>query len=892
MKLKLGWVAGCILLMLNTASAQQKQQTHIAELFTRIAAAKSDTAKATLYNLLGTAHYDTRKTNKHALDSALYWQRMAEATGAVDTSCNGYKGGVVSQAILHLIRNEHTLAHKKISLLPGTYLTFIYAKVANLHAESYNNKPSNSDSVITYSHKVLHYARLYKQLNYEIWGLNALSVFYHMTDRIDVGKQYVESLDSIYRTQHNLEKRALLWHNIAEKIPHKPENFAEKTSCLLQAKSLLEQTKEHEKLAHVHIYLADIYTDEGRLDLAMNAAKTAEQILRTNGFNTTFKVSPRFYDIYRMQGDFEKALEHMLEGIKEVQKNKGRNIEHAYTRLGITYYELADYENAIRAFEMGIKVSRDSGKIVPGVLVKWHCKTLLANNQKKEALTYTESMEKEFSSRYGADDKMNLYEAYGDCYDALGQFEKAESFYNRMIDPASGLAPAWVMAPKLALGKFYYRNKRFDKTKAFFDEVMQNPNVVPANVQADISYMLYKTDSANGNYLSAMNHLNRYKLISDTIFNAKKTRLIAEITTRYEVEKKNNDLLLKDQAILRREKEIELLTKQGLLQKLENEKRLRDILVKESRIELLKNEAELQKALAASREKSLILNDKTIRLNAQDIQLLKRKSELQDAALKQSNFTKRITIGGLVLLFIILALLYNQYRIKQKSSRKISEQNILLEKLLEEKDWLVKEVHHRVKNHLQIMQSLLESQAAYLSDEALAAVQVSQQRVQAMSLIHQKLYQSGNNDEIDMKVYVCELTECLKESLSDQKKIKVNLQVEPLTLDLAQAVPLGLIINEGITNSFKHAFTNQDSGELTVVLKSLDDHTYRLELKDTGKGLPPGFNINTHGSLGLKLMKGLSEQIHGTLSIENREGTNVAVEFKVAKNHASYLKAI
>ncbi|MGV3765398.1 MAG: tetratricopeptide repeat-containing sensor histidine kinase [Chitinophagaceae bacterium] len=892
MKLKLGWVAGFTLLMLNTTLAQEKQQMHIAELFTRIAAAKSDTAKATLYNLLGTSYYNTRKTNKHALDSALYWQRMAEATGAVDTSCNGYQGGVISQAILHLIRNEHTLANKKISLLPCTHLTFIYARVANLHAEAYNNKRSNTDSAIFYSHKVLYYARLFKQLNYEIWGLNALSVFYHMTDRMKEGKQYTESLDSIYRAQQNIEKRAVFWHTIAEKIPYKTENFAEKTNYLLKAKALLEQTKEHEKLAHVHIYLTDIYTDEGRLDLAMNAAKTAEQILRTNGFNTTFKVSARFYDIYRMQGDFEKALQYMLEGIRDIQKNKGLNIEHAYTRLGITYFELADYYNAIRAFEMGIKASRDSGKIVPGVLMKWHCKTLLALGKKDEAHEYVNNTEKEFISRYSQDDKLNLYEAYGDCYDAFGQQEKAESFYQKMAGQAEGLAPAWIMAPKLALGKFYYRNKRYDKVKAFFDEVMQNRNVVPANVQADISYMLYKTDSANGNYLSAMNHLNRYKLISDTIFNAKKTRLIAEITTRYEVEKKNNDLLLKDQAILRREKEIELLTKQGLLQKLENEKRLRDILVKESRIELLKNEAELQKALAVSREKSLILNDKTIRLNAQDIQLLKRKGELQYAALQQSNLVKKITIGGLILLLIILALLYNQYRIKQNSSRKISEQNCQLEKLLEEKDWLVKEVHHRVKNHLQIMQSLLESQAAYLSDEALAAVQVSQQRVQAMSLIHQKLYQSGNNDEVDMKVYVCELTECLKESLAGQKNITVNLHVQPLTLDLAQAVPLGLIINEGITNSFKHAFTNQDTGELTVELKSLDDHTYRLELKDTGKGFPTGFDIDTHGSLGLKLMKGLSEQIHGTLRIEHRKGTNVSVEFKASQNQASYLKAI
>lgn len=176
MKLKLGWIAGLALLMLNKTFAQDKQQKYITELFTKIAAEKSDTAKAHLFNLLGTAHYDTRKTNRHALDSALHWQRMAEVTGTRDTSCRGYRDGVASLAILHLIRNEHTAANAKLILLPGTRLTSIYARVTNLHAEAYMEKPANSDSVIFYSHKVLHYAKLYKQLNYEIWGLTALSL--------------------------------------------------------------------------------------------------------------------------------------------------------------------------------------------------------------------------------------------------------------------------------------------------------------------------------------------------------------------------------------------------------------------------------------------------------------------------------------------------------------------------------------------------------------------------------------------------------------------------------------------------------------------------------------------------------------------------------------------
>ena len=127
--------------------------------------------------------------------------------------------------------------------------------------------------------------------------------------------------------------------------------------------------------------------------------------------------------------------------------------------------------------------------------------------------------------------------------------------------------------------------------------------------------------------------------------------------------------------------------------------------------------------------------------------------------------------------------------------------------LLKDKEWLIKEVHHRVKNNLQMVISLLNSQSIYLNDEAaVVAIQESQRRMHAMSLIHQKLYQSENVGVIDMRAYINEFISYLKDIFETGSSIRFEQDVDPIKLDVGQAVPVGLILNEVITNSIKYAF--------------------------------------------------------------------------------------
>jgi two-component sensor histidine kinase len=260
------------------------------------------------------------------------------------------------------------------------------------------------------------------------------------------------------------------------------------------------------------------------------------------------------------------------------------------------------------------------------------------------------------------------------------------------------------------------------------------------------------------------------------------------------------------------------------------------------------------------------------------IGLLKDQSKLEKANLKQATLVKNLTIAGIIAVLIIAGLLYRQNRLRKRNNNLITRKNEQLQHFLDEKEWLLKEIHHRVKNNLQIVMSLLNSQSAYINnDAALTAIHDSQHRVHAMSLIHQKLYNSENVSSIDMTNYIRELVSYLSDSFITGQRIRFEYDIEPLKMDVSQAVPLGLILNEAITNSIKYAFPRDRSGSVSVSLSNTSANHYLLIISDDGVGMPS--TIKKSGSLGMSLMKGLSEDLDGNLSVETNNGTTIKISF-------------
>ncbi len=218
---------------------------------------------------------------------------------------------------------------------------------------------------------------------------------------------------------------------------------------------------------------------------------------------------------------------------------------------------------------------------------------------------------------------------------------------------------------------------------------------------------------------------------------------------------------------------------------------------------------------------------------------------------------------------------------KQRANVEAGERNRVLQRLVTEKEWLLREVHHRVKNNLQTVVSLLETQSAYLRDDALVAIQNSQNRVYAMSLIHQKLYQTENVASINMAAYLPELVHHLRDSYNGRQRVQFRLQIDSLELNVGQSVPVALILNEAITNSIKYAFPVSDSATNTIMIdmKAGAGNQVHLVIADNGTGLPADFH-NTHTTtLGLRLMKGLTEDLNGNFDIRSDNGTVIAISF-------------
>jgi two-component sensor histidine kinase len=273
-----------------------------------------------------------------------------------------------------------------------------------------------------------------------------------------------------------------------------------------------------------------------------------------------------------------------------------------------------------------------------------------------------------------------------------------------------------------------------------------------------------------------------------------------------------------------------------------------------------------------------------------NIQLLTQKNQFQSTVIQKEQSIKKMTIGALILLVLVLGLGYNRFLLKKRSNVRlqlqqgqINQQNEELKKLLSEKEWLLREIHHRVKNNLQIVISLLNTQSAYLNNqEALEAIQNSQHRMNAMSLIHQKLYQSDNMAHIDMNWYIRELTGYIKDCFDIDGRVVFIIDADSILLDVAQAIPLSLILNESITNAIKYAFPNREKGEIKVMLKLIDKDTCQLVVADNGIGLPAHLDISESSSLGMSLMYGLSEQLGGELQLVSDKGTKFSIQFKLS----------
>ena len=235
---------------------------------------------------------------------------------------------------------------------------------------------------------------------------------------------------------------------------------------------------------------------------------------------------------------------------------------------------------------------------------------------------------------------------------------------------------------------------------------------------------------------------------------------------------------------------------------------------------------------------------------------------------------------GLLFLALTGASSFYAFRKKKEQSEILTEKNEQIEEALEEKQLLLKEIHHRVKNNFQVVSSLLELQSGGITDEkALELTKEGQNRVKAMALIHEKLYQNESG-KVNFDEYIKLLVKELEALHKDLNQVKVEVDTENMLFDLDTAVPLGLIVNELVTNAYKYAFSNLKENKLKVAIHRVDEDHYKLKVADNGPGLFLDKEIRKLRSLGLMLVYRLTRQLKGKVELVNRDGAEFEIVFK------------
>jgi two-component sensor histidine kinase len=291
---------------------------------------------------------------------------------------------------------------------------------------------------------------------------------------------------------------------------------------------------------------------------------------------------------------------------------------------------------------------------------------------------------------------------------------------------------------------------------------------------------------------------------------------------------------------------------------LRNYTSLRDSLVNEDRNRSI---VEMQEKYESERKDRLIA----------EIELEKITNE------KERNFF--IALSFIILLAVVL--LGFAYRFNKRKNILLSERNKAVEENLQQKETMIGEIHHRIKNNLQLISSIFDLQSRTLKDEeAIKAIMDSKNRVKAMAVIHQKLYQQSDIYGINMREYIENLTTGIVETFSALKqKINVHTNVEEVVLHIDTSIPMGLIITEVITNSLKYAFQDGKEGNIYISLHERENKLI-LELNDDGVGMGNAKSIENSTSFGMKMIKSLSRQLRAEWRVENEGGTKYIFEIE------------
>jgi len=694
----------------------------------------------------------------------------------------------------------------------------ILLKLGNLYLDKV---PFTKDLLDSAWKCFLQASSLSEDLKYRRWQIECLKLkgkFYIESNDLINGKNAYMQVVSYYRKNGDKRRQADAWQAFAAELhANIPLMLAEKIPAYESALRLYKSQGLKEKQLEVMLGIAETNVDFGKDDLAERQLLTLLDTYKSMGYKRNSYVYYMLYLIGHIRSNLKMELFYALAAKNNMLATGDRKYATAY------YFALGEIYQELNKYDdsyLNYKLALENvrpGYIYSYRMVEQMVIVLVAGKQTAKAYLFLNDYVKKHPPA-DSFQRLEMYAALGLCYQARSNYRAAEKAYVQMIRQVE------------------ISNKIDPNTRSY----------------ADYNQMICDFYIKSKQYAKAEKYVKKLDTLPKTTIGPIVIGKL--IMSKFKVDSAFGRLL---QAI----------------NDFQSFKKLNDSVFNAVKLKQV-NELEI-KYQTEKKDKDLLL--------------LKKQNQVSVLLVEKGAFRQKLIAGCAFLLFILLGLGYRRYQEKlrlnqdlRQQKEEISAKNNDLEHLLNENQWLLREVHHRVKNNLQIVMSLLNSQSAHLHDEnALNAVRESRMRVQAMSLIHQKLYGCEDVSTISMREYISELVSNLKDSFRSGKNVRITQEIAPLSLDVSQAVPVGLILNEAITNAMKYAFPHAESDTLLIKMSHKPPYGISLTIADNGKGLPADINLDKIKSFGFKLVKGLTEDLGGTLFISSDGGTELQINFEL-----------
>ncbi|PWI30384.1 histidine kinase [Flavobacteriaceae bacterium LYZ1037] len=554
---------------------------------------------------------------------------------------------------------------------------------------------------------------------------------------------------------------------------------------------------------------------------------------------------------YEMQGrihanllELDSASFYFTKALKGYQANENRKGQATtYFKIGWVHKRKGEIEEALKVDLEALKLmeSLDDKKGIAGAYSRIS-EDLNKQGRHNEALEYALKTVELSKKNQFKSELAYAYTSAGDTYMAMGRFQESFRYYDKALNQANTLSFSAFDLINFSNNRAnaLKRMKKYSEAKkAYESSLAEAEEINYENAIYVITANLGEVNLLLGNYEDAL----KYQL--QTVALQEANNDVSNLTENYDHVST-------------------IYEKLGNLPKaLEYQKKARKMRDSTASIESDKAMSKLLTQYETVKKEQTIKN--------------------QEAKISQQQKTQILYIAIAALLTLSLIGMFSSMRNIKNKRKKLQTLNLELETKNKQNELLLREIHHRVKNNLELVKSLISLQSAQLEDSATKdAMIASQNRVQSMGIIHQKLYQGTNLGSIEMKDYFLNLSEGILDSFNTEDQVKIECAMDNLELDVDTAVPIGLIVNELLTNALKYAFPDNKKGHIQISLLQNNSDILTLKVVDNGIGKINGIAPKGTG-FGSQLIKLLTQQLNGEMHEENTNGTSVLFLFKLHK---------